>query len=377
MQKYSKLSLILFSITCLIVLPYIVLSIYIIDPLQIWHKSFFDTNTSSYTIRESAKAFIRDNEFDSVILGNSHSENTSAKKASEILGGKFLNLSMSGSSLDEKYILLKYLLKRKNIKQVVFLMDTQYQYLNRIKNTSSFDFLYDDNPYNDIKIYLNNKYFLCALGWQKKSKCKIRHNLNIDCPYYWEDKELYMKRFGGFNNWLIHKNDKQISRNFNTLLRTPLSLNNDKIDEEYSEKLGKYLNKYLLNIINDNPNIKFYIIISPISDLALAHSIRDNNLLYAKKMLLLKYLTEFQSEHKNIEIYAFDNISTTSKIEDYKDLEHYKSWINYYILNSIAQKKHGITIYNREEYAQEVYSKAKNIDYNYYINEIKNVLNKT
>lgn len=370
MQKYSKLSLIIFLIASGCMLVYILLSFYIFDPLQVWHKSFFNKNTYSYNIRESAKAFIRDNEFDSVILGNSYSENTSAKKASDILGGNFINLSMSGSTLSEKNILLKYLLNKKDIKQVVFVLDFHYYKLKR-GYTGDFDYLYDDDPLNDIKIYLNNRYFLCATGLAKNSVCKIRNNLNIDCPYRWEDEEFHYKRFGGFENWLKNKNNRQIKTDFDNLLDTPKEINQKTLEEKYILDLKKYMNQYLLDIINDYPNIKFHIIISPVSDLRLAQSIRDEDLSFKKTALLIDILTDFQAKHSNIEIYAFDNLPDMGKIENYKDLTHYKSQINYLILNSIARKENQITIKNKEQYIRQVFNKAKSVDWQYYIDEIK------
>lgn len=350
-------------------MTYILLAFYILDPLQVWHKSFFNKNTYSYNIRESAKAFIRDYEFDSIILGNSYSENTSSKEAGKILGGNFINLSMSGSTLNEKHILLKYLLKKKDIKQVVYVLDFNYYNLKEA-DTRDFDYLYDDDFLNDIKIYLNSRYFLCAAGLAKNSVCKIRNNLNIDCPYYWENHENYYKRFGGFENWLKNKDDNQIKSDFDDLLSTPNEINKKALEENYIQGLKKYIEKDLLNIINDNPNIKFYIIISPVSDLRLAQSIRDNDLSFKKTALLLDILTDFQAKHPNAEIYAFDNLPDTGKMEYYKDLCHYKSRINYFILNSIAKKENQITKSNKEQYIQRVFNKAKNVNWQYYIDKI-------
>ena len=112
MQKYSKLSFKLFLIITSLMLIYSSVAIFINDPLRIWHKPLFHSkNRYSYTIRESARAMIREERFDSLIIGNSHSENTSSKKAGEILDGEFLNLSISGSTLYEKNLIITYLLK--------------------------------------------------------------------------------------------------------------------------------------------------------------------------------------------------------------------------------------------------------------------------
>ena len=62
-------------------------------------------------------------------------------------------------------------------------------------------------------------------------------------------------------------------------------------------------------------------------------------------------------------------------MEYYKDLYHYKSLINYRILNSIAKKENQLTSKNKEQYIKQVYNKAKSVDWQYYISKIKKCRN--
>lgn len=339
MQKYSKLSLIIFLVCTFCISIYITAAIYINDPLQIWHKPFYKKERYSH-MRVSAKALIRNNEFNSVIIGNSHSENTSAKTTEKFLGGKFFNLSMSGSSMREKRIILNYLFKQKDIKKVVYITDIHY--LKLPKNSeyypiNSYDFLYNDNPHDDYKIYLNSKYLPCAVGLTKISSC-TQEIENMDRPYAWDNNFIHTERFGGFDNWVKCKNNRQIKEAFQTILETPQKPIKPKYDKNYQKELQAYVDEYLLKLVKSNPNIEFNIIIPPVSNLELAIEIRNGN--FYKTELLLKYIAQKSSEYPNLKIFAFDNLKTIGKIEDFKDLTHYRTWVNEYCIKAIAENKH-------------------------------------
>ena len=86
-------------------------------------------------------------------------DNTSAKEASQILGEKFINLSIDGSDYFERELILNYILniKNKNIKKIIFSLDT-WHFLNQNKGNITypphkFDFLYDNKKFNDYKVY--------------------------------------------------------------------------------------------------------------------------------------------------------------------------------------------------------------------------------
>lgn len=374
MYKNAKISIISFIISAGILMLAVITAIYINDPLQVWHKSYKNSNTMSYTIRESAKAFIRDYDFDSVIIGNSHTENTSAKMAGDVLDGKFFNLSMSGSSIYDKFVILRYLFKNKKIKQVVYLVDNHH-FTNFEKDFANFGYLYNENPYDDIKIYLNNKYFGCSLGIVPKTKC-VRKIKNIDRPYTWEQKKYHTKRFGGFDIWLKYKTNKQIAENFDIVLKTPLKINNEELTDKYKLGLDDYFQNYLYSVIEQHPDTKFYIIVSPVSELALANMLRDKNLSYKKYQYTLSNLVKASEKYPNLEVYAFDDDNSIGKMEDYKDFTHYRPWVNEFIIKSIASKKHLITKANLNEYNSKLYNKATGIDYKYYVTKIKQALSK-
>ena len=119
MQNYKK-----FIVSVLLIpLPFMLALfalLYVYDPYMLFHKPYFREVTFKQDMRLMARFIVDNYTFDSAILGTSMLENTSAKEAGEKLGGKWMNLSLAGSTLAERAIILEYLLKKKNSRMEIF-----------------------------------------------------------------------------------------------------------------------------------------------------------------------------------------------------------------------------------------------------------------
>ena len=80
--------------------------LYIYVPFMFFHKPYFREQTYMTDLRASARGIIDYAEFDSVILGSSMLENTSAREAGQKLGGKWVNLSMGGAHPNVRAVVL-------------------------------------------------------------------------------------------------------------------------------------------------------------------------------------------------------------------------------------------------------------------------------
>lgn len=378
MYKYSKLALKIFLLTVIIPSSYWVIATYIYDPLQIWHKPYFREMTYGVNNRESNLAVIRNNDFDSIIIGNSLSSNTSAKEASKKLNAHFMNLSMDGADpVDNKFI-LDYALKQKKIKKVVYFLSLHYLPF-RVKNdnysTSNYSFLYDTNKYNDSRIYLNSKYSKCILTFSKSLEC-IGDKVDMDKPFAWDKMDIYMRRFGNFDKWIANKDIPQVQDAFKKVLETPLDIKPQKISNERKKEILDYLNKYILSIVKENTTTEFYFILPPTSSLELSRSIRsDDDINFENQKIALKYLVSQNNKYDNIKIYDFDSLNNLEKMKDYKDLMHYHPWVNSYIIDAVSKNKNILTTQNVDEYIAKTYKNALSVDFNYYFNKIKNATN--
>ncbi|CAG9959970.1 hypothetical protein L8T84_03380 [Campylobacter lari] len=99
----------------LIPLPFILflgVLLYVYDPLQLYHEPWFRKKTYCNDLTIGSKGIIDHNKFDSIIFGTSMLQNTSSFEASSKLGGQFINLSIGGSTFEQRRIILDYILKK-------------------------------------------------------------------------------------------------------------------------------------------------------------------------------------------------------------------------------------------------------------------------
>ena len=158
----NRIITITFFVGTAITLISLLVLVFVADPLQLFNKHS-DNKLLVGNMRQQAAGVINQYKFDSIVLGTSMLENTSSKEASNILGGNFTNISLSGSDFHTRSIVLKYALKNKEIKRVLYSLDGNVLTGSSISNTSNFDYLYDDNKLNDLKAYINPKYLLCSV----------------------------------------------------------------------------------------------------------------------------------------------------------------------------------------------------------------------
>lgn len=188
--------------------------LWIYDPFMFFHKPYFREQTYHSDMRIQAKGIIDNIEFDSIILGTSILENTSAKEAGQKLGGKWINLSIAGSDFNERKIVLDYALGHKNIKQVLFSIDGFILRNGDRENSDSWRI--DSNLYKDglfwqkYKRYLDKKLIRCARKWSKSKECvgdkKDLETLTQD------EYRSSKKYFGGFVNWSEWQKDEAIKQ---------------------------------------------------------------------------------------------------------------------------------------------------------------------
>ena len=329
--------------------------LYIYDPLRLYHEPWLRKNTYYYNIRLQAKSIIDNNDFDSIIMGTSMLENTSPKEASEKLNSKYINLSISGSSLYQRYVILKYLFKNKKIKNVITSLDDFAIFKTKINDTNHFDFLYDNNPYNDFKVYINKRFIICTLTYSSSRRCVGDKN-SLEKLTNWSDEEKAKRLFGGINNWIkYYGGDVAVAI---TEIMKYNDKTNIKINKKYDLKKEKeYIDKYLLQLAKQYKNTNFYYIISPYS--RISYKIKNKNN-FEKWKEIIKYI--INKNYPNVKVYGFDNLDYTDDIANYKDLTHYNINMNSIQLDAIKNNTHILTTENIDEYFKIMEEKIKSYD---------------
>lgn len=345
-----------------ILIPTFIITFYIIDPLQFFHKSWFQKDMLSTNMREQAAGIINNFDFDSIILGTSMLENTSAKEASEKIGGKFFNISLSGSDFFERSFVLKRALQ-KNLKYVLYSLDGVY--LNCTKGrkdipVEQWAFLYDNNKFNDFKRYATfaniDKLFKRHYGLQK---------VDMDRPNAWIKPHVTI-RFGGLVNWVI-STDEYIKNFF--LYDLPASAKKSKqamrkrIHNFIREQQAKeYIQKYLIDIITQYSKTEFFLIFPPYSRYYYADKLRNKPEDFFLHQSIIIYLVNLTKDMPNIHIYGFEDLDFLDDIANYRDTTHYHPKFNSLFLDAIRAGQHELTPRTLKKYLEDCEQKAWDFD---------------
>lgn len=382
MSVYKRFALI-FACFVYIGLPLCFLALcallWLYDPFMFFHKPYFREQTYHSDMRIQARGIIDFTDFDSVILGSSMLENTSAKEAGEKLGDKWVNLSLSGSDFSERKIVLDYTLSRKKIRQIIFSVDAYVLLNGDRENSNSWragEKLYTQgNFWYRLNKYLDKKIIKCATKWSKNAECIGDKN---DLESVTQTIRAEQKYFGGFKHWTQWQKDKtlKVYKGYLQNNHHPKSDENKRLN--FKEK-QEYLQATLFKMIKENPNIQFHFIYPPYSRVLYAlfpfdkiyHKGRNGKEIFDEIKEILPYVVRETAKFDNAQIYGFDELFYVDEIKNYFDSIHYWLDMNSMQLDAIANGTHILTPENIDEYLQTMENKIKAYDLAPLIREIK------
>lgn len=333
-------------------------TVYVVDPYMVFHNNWIHPGKVHKNFRIQSFGIINNYDFDSIIIGTSMLENTSGVEAAEKLGGTWVNLSMSGSSHFEKVTVLNYAIKNQDLKRVIFSLDWNFGKANHFENTFSEDLYTKSDFESRFNMYMNKFALKCIFGI---ADCKHVPD-NFDRPNAWYAIKSHNMRFGGFENWKANISNSQIKQAFDILL------SDDDITSRISD-YQKILDDYLVPLIENNPDIKFEILVPPYSLLWWSHYKAD----YDKVILPYREIFAKLLTYDNVNIYWFYDMDFVSDIAIYKDLTHYHQDINSLMIDSIQKGKNIINLGNYEKKIHRFQSRVNKFDLNFYIKQIKEV----
>ena len=346
---------------------------YIADPYRIFHRPWIKDNgyINDHSMRVEASGIINSEKFDAIILGNSHSENFSALEASNTFGSKYVNLSMSGSSINERALVLNYVLRKKRINQVIFQLDSIPAKITSLSKSPiyPYKFLYDEYAINDLLIYIkdikSSFYSLCTILQTPKWRiCKIETK-PIESMLEWDSNPEYASRFGGLTNWLNGK-DKRQNQNYLKTISTSINKikTNDvvtitiKDDSIEKIKYHQFISNELLPLIKQQPHTEFYFFFPPLSRLKFAidkKAIPENFEQY-KEIIKLFVIT--LGPYPNVKIFGFEQENFLDEIANYKDLTHFHPDFNHKMLEWMHSGKNQLNQGNLDEYLLLITNKS-------------------
>jgi len=335
----AKKWLFFFLIEIIILNVGISLVVIFVDPFFHYHKPI---SSMFYTLdnqRSQNDGIIRHFEYDSIITGTSMCENFKTSEFDGIFQSKSIKICFSGGSYKEINDNLKKAFDSgHDIKYILRCLD--YGRLIDDKDIMRFDlgeypmYLYDKNPFNDVK-YTLNKEIIC----------------NICIPML---RNAYLHEKGGITSF-----DEYSSWDAGFVFGAEEVLGNKKVyikakeevafTEEDSEIVKRNIEQNVIGLAQEHPETTFYYFFSPYSIVywgGLYEKGTLNRQIDAEKVAIEQML-----KCENIELYSFNNHwDITTNLDNYKDEFHYGEWINTEILQMIYKGTGLLTEDNYEEY---------------------------
>ncbi len=354
----------------------ILCSLYEIDPLYLFYNGDKYETTQEMklhsSVRLQARGIINLYDFDSVILGSSMLRQTSSEYASNVLGGKFINLSMGGSCFVERFYALEYALKKHKIQNVIYSIDSFNKKYCLSMTPPEWANVYSDNFFRVFKIYLQRDFIKFIYPTND-----IRRLNTPDKLEQWID--AYKHLFGGMENW-INLEHTQGNKEF-LYDRVPKIIvkkkKNDGISYKNDTKLLKQsIEQNILYFVKDNPQTNFYFILPPnwrgLFVGMLYDPTEQNNYDFHKE--IIKELVQLSAQYKNMFILAFELEPFVDDIKNYCDPYHYHPDINKYMIDCIKEKKNLLTVDNVDEYFKKAEELARNFDIEQFAQEANKIL---
>jgi len=338
-------------------------TLYAYDPLKLFHNKGTYKDYIQKNMREQAAGIINNWDFDSITLGTSMLENTSSKEASEQLGGKFVNISLSGGNYFERKFVLDYALRKKELKKVLYSLD----YLGNFSKgpIPKWSYLYDYNRFNDFKAYINDKYLKWLFSFHTK-KWIMGRKISLDRPNAWYKDKLSSERFGGLHNWFKRKNNWRYKMVFPQILNSIKEIKAGHIiNTDISEKLKmskNFIDETLLSAVEKYPETEFIFVLPPYSRIRYAIWAQHDKSYFERYKKSLEYLVLQSENYENMKIYGWGTESFLDDISNYKDLRHYEYKINSWMLKAIKNNQGLLSVENIDNYLNQITQKALQYD---------------
>ena len=347
----------------------------LIDPYRIFHKPWVRDNYYLYSgsgMRISDSGIINTESFNSIILGTSIAENFSPAEASRIFGGQFVNLSLSGSSIAERSLVLNYALEKRNLNVVIDSLDWGALDIATPVNSSiaPFAYLYDDSYLNDVILYVNPKilrFVFCGNIFVSSDRPCPDTRKDIEHLTEWYSDPDARKRFGGLHNWLDNRNNSQIQDALARISKSIKFIDSGQIKTVDWAEVARDTSRrkivfmdYLLKYAVKHPEVNFYLFFPPYSRLSFAIEKQSDPQAFEVYLETLRFVVRESGKYENVKIFGFESESFLDDIANYKDTFHYHQRINSEMLHWMKNGDHQLTASNLDGYIKEITNRAAN-----------------
>ena len=297
---------------------------YVVDPLQYYRLAKLYPPAWSDNQRYQNPALARQAEYDTIVLGNSLSENFLASHTQQRLGGRVVNLAIAGSTIREQSMVLELALERGTLRRVIWVIDPNAftRHDNVVEDFVPFPWhLYRQGFSAASEYLLSSSTLMSSVSALRATDIRKLDGLNA-----WHDRFTYGPD-AVWQDW-----DSQQSR-WTPELKS--------IWMKYAptwEQIPALVESRLIAHIRANPGVRFDLIFPPMTLLGYAASpfSHDENL--AQRLLLAEYIDQAVVPLANASVWDFRGESNSREdFGHFKDLSHYDLSVNDAMLDALAR----------------------------------------
>ena len=291
--------------------------IYAIDPAMQYHEPFFGISQVYNDERSQNAGLAKNADYDTVVIGSSVTSNYRVSWFNDAFGCKAVKLCYPGGTFSDYDAALETAYRTHEIKTVFWCVDPQLLTADPVNTTPLPDYLYDDNLLNDYQYLLNKDVLL------KQCAPAVLATLRGEQPSY---DEAFVWDYG--YTYSVTKATESYDRPPVSSVQYPA----DHYDAVLAENWA-ILDKY----VEEHPETTFYLYFPPYSSLYFDQQLRLGMREPTWKMF--RATLERYMYRDNVRFYNFLVDPTTTTFDNYTDMVHYKSSVNRYLVEFMAENE--------------------------------------
>lgn len=317
-----------------------------VDPLFHYHAPLESISYILNNQRYQNDGIMKHFDYNAIIIGSSVTENFKTSDFDRMFQVSSIKVPFSGSYLFETTSRLEDALSLHDVEYVIRSLD-YYALLKEKNKLSDFDypnFLYDNNPFNDVK-YVFNKDILINFTLNTLNFSSTSENTTS-----FDDYSMWRNPIPGKDGIIA--------------ARTRPALNTEKqiLSSEEADRMIENLHQNIISLANRFPNTEFYYFIPPQSILYWDHHNQNASMDY--KLSMIKLAAETLMGYDNIHLFLFtDCYEIVCNMDNYYDLEHYTPEASTRLLEFMSNGEYELTQSSLKTRFDSVYSFLSLYDY--------------
>ena len=347
-MKNSKV----WSICCLVLALLLLLTIggmtALIDPYFHYHAPLDQLEYPLDNQRYQNDGIVKNFSYNAMITGTSMTENYKTSEFDTLFGVNSVKISYSGGTFQELTATMEAAIQANpELKLVLLCIDEWFLFSGRDMILASGEYptyLYDSNPFNDVK-YLLNKSIFCdsTLG-------VLEHTMAGNRTTSFDD-------FGSWPQIPIGREHAMAQYS-----RKDVEPEQKLLTEELRTKIGDTLSASVLGLAKRYPHVQFLCYFPPYSILNWDAHDRDGTLV--RQVDAFEEATRLMLEAENIRLFSFyTDFETITNLDNYRDSVHHSQQINSLLLQRMAAGEYLLTEANYQQHWKDVLDFYTSYDY--------------